>query len=236
MSGTINKILALKDRDKDYKDFKILSEEKKNLIVNGDFSTGDNTGWGRESGLVGFNISTDKSYVGNYSVRWKKNSANKKNYSNHISAQEGEIYSLSFMANLTGDDFNKNACYVEVAFLNSNEGNADDNKIKSKRFDLKKLLNGEEGEWHKAEISGAKAPPETKYVAVHMRWWRVEDPIYLDAFCLTKGYKASPYTPAPEDINADPYISDLAEMVYQSKADEKEIGELENAVTELGGD
>ena len=47
--------------------------------------------------------------------------------------------------------------------------------------------------------------------------------------------KATPWTPAPEDINADPFVAETAETSYLSEANEKRIKELENAVATLGG-
>ena len=52
---------------------------------------------------------------------------------------------------------------------------------------------------------------------------------------LEKGNKATPWTPAPEDINADPFVAEMAETSYLSEANEKRIKELENAVATLGG-
>lgn len=49
------------------------------------------------------------------------------------------------------------------------------------------------------------------------------------------GSTASPYTPAPQDINAHPFVAELAETSYLNKVNRKEINELSNAVTSLGG-
>lgn len=52
---------------------------------------------------------------------------------------------------------------------------------------------------------------------------------------LEKGTVATDYTPAPEDINAHPFVAELAETVYRSKQNEERIINLENALTALGG-
>lgn len=52
---------------------------------------------------------------------------------------------------------------------------------------------------------------------------------------LREGNKALGWTPAPEDINAHPFVVELAETVYRSKQNEERIRELENALTALGG-
>src|SRR5690606_6412809 len=52
---------------------------------------------------------------------------------------------------------------------------------------------------------------------------------------LEKGNKATDWTPAPEDINAHPFVAELAETVYRSKQNEERIRNLENALTALGG-
>src|SRR5690625_2003587 len=50
-----------------------------------------------------------------------------------------------------------------------------------------------------------------------------------------KGTIATDWTPAPEDINAHPFVAELAETVYRSKQNEERIINLENALTALGG-
>ena len=52
---------------------------------------------------------------------------------------------------------------------------------------------------------------------------------------LEKGNKATDWTPAPEDINAHPFVVELAETVFRSKQNEERIRNLENAITALGG-
>ena len=52
---------------------------------------------------------------------------------------------------------------------------------------------------------------------------------------LEKGNKATDWTPAPEDINAHPFVAELAESVFRSKQNEERIQNLENAITALGG-
>ena len=49
------------------------------------------------------------------------------------------------------------------------------------------------------------------------------------------GNKATDWTPAPEDINAHPFVAELAESVFRSKQNEEIIRNLENAITALGG-
>lgn len=49
------------------------------------------------------------------------------------------------------------------------------------------------------------------------------------------GNRATDWTPAPEDINAHPFVAELAETVYRSKQNEERIRALENALTALGG-
>src|SRR5690606_36876701 len=52
---------------------------------------------------------------------------------------------------------------------------------------------------------------------------------------LEIGNKATDWTPAPEDIDAHPFVAELAETVYRSKQNEERIRNLENALTALGG-
>ena len=52
---------------------------------------------------------------------------------------------------------------------------------------------------------------------------------------IEKGHKATDWTPAPEDINAHPFVAELAETVFRSKQNEERIRNLENALTALGG-
>lgn len=59
--------------------------------------------------------------------------------------------------------------------------------------------------------------------------------IFITKLKLEKGNKATDWTPAPEDINAHPFVAELAETVYRSKQNEERIRNLENAITALGG-
>ena len=49
------------------------------------------------------------------------------------------------------------------------------------------------------------------------------------------GDKVTDWTPAPEDIDAHPFVVELAETVFRSKQNEERIRNLENAITALGG-
>ena len=51
---------------------------------------------------------------------------------------------------------------------------------------------------------------------------------------LEIGNEATDWTPAPEDIDAHPFVVELAETVYRSKQNEERIRNLENAITALG--
>lgn len=52
---------------------------------------------------------------------------------------------------------------------------------------------------------------------------------------MERGNKATDWTPAPEDIDAHPFVVRLAETVFRSKQNEERIRNLENAITALGG-
>lgn len=54
-------------------------------------------------------------------------------------------------------------------------------------------------------------------------------------FKFEEGFTETPYTPAPEDIDADPIVAEVAEATYISKSNKERLKDLENAVTELGG-
>lgn len=58
---------------------------------------------------------------------------------------------------------------------------------------------------------------------------------WMRDFKLEKGEEASPWTPAPEDIDAHPLVVQMAEAAYKNSEDNKTISELEDALTILGG-
>jgi len=61
------------------------------------------------------------------------------------------------------------------------------------------------------------------------------DVIDIEELKFEQGNKTTPWMPAPEDINANPFVAEMAETSYLSEANEKRIKELENAVATLGG-
>lgn len=62
----------------------------------------------------------------------------------------------------------------------------------------------------------------------------VEDVTIYDVK-LEKGNKATPWSPALEDINAHPFVGKLAEVSYRSRTNEEDIKKINNAITTLGG-
>lgn len=59
--------------------------------------------------------------------------------------------------------------------------------------------------------------------------------IYLAKAKLEVGGKQTIWTPAPEDINAHTFVADVAELSYRNGINRKEISELSNAITAMGG-
>src|SRR5699024_11810685 len=57
---------------------------------------------------------------------------------------------------------------------------------------------------------------------------------WLRNFKLEKGNKATDWTPAPEDINAHPFVTKMAEISHLSKLNNEQTEENANAITEGG--
>lgn len=60
-------------------------------------------------------------------------------------------------------------------------------------------------------------------------------PITFKEVKVEIGNNRSPWTPAPEDINANQFVAEVAEASYRNKVNSEEIAVLSNAVTSLGG-
>ena len=85
-------------------------------------------------------------------------------------------------------------------------------------------------------IDEDKIPSDmTDYTTLTIRKSDESTTVYIRNIKLEKGNKATDWTPAPEDINAHPFVVELAETVYRSKQNEERIRNLENAITALGG-
>ena len=81
------------------------------------------------------------------------------------------------------------------------------------------------------KIEGMKVPDGANYLFVYLSN-QADD---IPKIKLEKGNKATDWTPAPEDIDAHPFVAELAETVFRSKQNEERIRNLENAITALGG-
>lgn len=61
------------------------------------------------------------------------------------------------------------------------------------------------------------------------------DTIYYKEYKIEKGPAATPWTPHPSEINARPFVADLAEAAYRAKSTEENLHDIRNAIVSLGG-
>ncbi|MDN6326454.1 MAG: hypothetical protein L0J48_00355 [Alkalibacterium sp.] len=181
----------------------------RNLLRNSNFAVDDRSFW-EETGSADFDIINFPYHSGGHSIRLIGNSSGTRNFYSYLPAKEGDTYSLSFYAYLTGNDFRPFATYIRLVYLDENEV-----ILKEQRFTLSDFLNLSTEEWHRTTVEGVKAPENTVYVSAHIRWWLVNDEIFIDEIKLEKDTKATDWTPAPEDLQFPFDLIDAQKGIYE---------------------
>src|SRR5699024_4061638 len=227
--NSLNYALAKKDWDKAYEDLSVLEVGGRNLLRNsGNFASVDG---------------------------WSKGEVVTKNEHKAIEVSGGSINMNSNLPILE-----PNTCYVYSGWLMSSE-DYDPNDIEPRyplHFQAKydgsdtdgyasmKLTNNDypyvipANTWFKITTL-IKTREENESDDIEFKPYVytysgniINNKYWLRDFKLEKGNKATPWTPAPEDINAHPFVTKMAEISHLSKLNNEQTEENANAITEGG--
>lgn len=246
----INYALAKKDWEKAYEDLKVLGVGGKNLLKNSTFNFGFD-GWHSDISTYGVVLppEADKpnaSILQLHHINDNQNpNVNIPIYSTnrfYLNPKAGDTITISFDfycenenqipsgAIMTFRRFEEPTGGIhlppifDIIYSNSDAYNVFGKWVRIKRTFVFNESNANSG-WYAFAVymsnSSTSGVREAKY---KYREIKVE-----------LGNTATNWTPAPEDINAHPFVAELAETVYRSKQNEERIRNLENALTALGG-
>lgn len=211
----INYALAKKDWNKAYEDLKVLEIGGRNLIPNSDFTDGLN-GWRNWGSAIERKLVSITNLPGLTNALHVINSGSGDSglAMDNISFIKGETYTLSvWVYNNSSNPIHLQAGAGGIGWRN-------------------KLFNVPKDKW--TRISFTFEALSDKFI-IYFGTISGDIDALFTGVKLEKGNKATDWTPAPEDINAHPFVAELAEFVFLSKQNEERIRNLENALTALGG-
>lgn len=204
----INYALAKKDWKKAYDDLKVLEIGGRNLLRNSVFSDGLEH-WESNGSISLVNVDGKEAI--------KLTGTTNGFYQINTNVEENTYYTISFKAKSVGETSS-----LRFGFLNQGPG--------------KSQIINVDSTWRKYTFTTTQFIDFNRNTTLHFYANNeTAEGVYITEIKLEKGNKATDWTPAPEDINAHPFVAELAECVFRSKQNEERIRNLENAITALGG-
>lgn len=229
----INYALVQKDWKKAYEDLKVLEIGGRNLVLNSTFNNGFTNWRNVHPAYSVIPAEPDKPYskIAKVSASGLSSSQYRSAFSNTFNAKVNDEFTFSVDFKVADfDSYDEKYPFV-VEFYNS----------AGTRIQIKDVLLTDTGysqlennKWYRLSYTIKVTNPNVVSGSFRLSLFRNGEVFYREVK-VEKGNRATPWTPAPEDINAHPFVAELAETVYRSKQNEERIQNLENAITALGG-
>ena len=223
----LNYALAKKDWDKAYEDLSVLEVGGRNLLRNsGNFSTTD--GW--NTGTV-----VDKDGYKTIEV-----SSDIIKMNSNLPILEPNTYYVYSGWLMSSEDYessnieNRKPLHFQARYNDSTTAGYESTQLITKDYPSVIPANT----WFKITLliktRKDNKEDDIEFVPYVFSGGFTDSKYWLRDFKLEKGNKATDWTPAPEDINAHPFVTKMAEISHLSKLNNEQTEENANAITEGG--